>query len=236
MFGLMPFSISLYSQKYIADYEVANEEVLRDIPEEYLNKVRNDLVIAYQHTSHGTHVSYGVYGLQDYKEGDDLLFGVSGSSQTDKLEFRDYAMSSYAPAGVDGSDLSHNETAFIQTSRNYLDSPENASVNVIMWSWCDIAGHNVAGNYLPGMTSLIEEYGPGGSKIGSEEGQRDLPVKFIFMTGHANLNANTGEGNPKSQAALINEYCNENAQYCLDYYSIDSHDMNDHYWEDVGDD
>jgi len=67
----------LYSQKYIADYEVAKEDVLRSIPEEYINKARNELVIAYQHTSHGTHVSKGVFGLPDYKTGDDILFGIS---------------------------------------------------------------------------------------------------------------------------------------------------------------
>ena len=160
----------VYSQQYIADYSVAKEEVLRSIPEEYINKVRSEFVIAYQHTSHGTHVSRGVFGLQDYKDGDDALFAISSSHEAGKFEFRDYALSSYAPAGINGSDLSINETAFIQTTRNYLDAPENANANVVMWSWCNIAGHDAAGNYLPGMDSLVAEYSTGGTKIGTGTG------------------------------------------------------------------
>ena len=68
---LMPFllllSNQLYSQQYIADYAVAKEEVLRKIPAEFIHKARRELVVAYQHTSHGTHVSRGIYGLPDYK-------------------------------------------------------------------------------------------------------------------------------------------------------------------------
>lgn len=229
-------SVPLSSQQFIADYSVARESVLRSIPVEYINTARSELVIAYQHTSHGTHVSRGVFGLQDYKSGDGQLFGVSETSETGKLEFRDYALENYAPPGVTAIDLSVDEEAFIETTRNYLDAPENATVNVIMWAWCDISGHNPAGNYLPGMTSLISEYGPGGSKIGTGAGQREVPVSFIFMTGHANQNDNTGTREPKEQAETINTYCNSNQQFCLDYYSIDTHDMDDTYYEDAGDD
>jgi hypothetical protein len=234
--GLLFLYQPVVSQEYIADYRVAKESTLRNIPVEYINKARTELVIAYQHTSHGTHVSRGVFGLQDYKEGDLTLFGVSETPDADKLEFRDYALEDYAPPGVTAIDLSVDETAFIQTTRNYLDAPENATVNVVMWSWCNIAGHDPASNYLPGMDSLISEYGPGGSKIGSGEGQRELPVSFIYMTGHANKNANTGPLNPKEQAQLITDSCEFKQQFCLDYYSIDTHDMEDTYYEDAGDD
>jgi len=86
------------------------------------------------------------------------------------------------------------------------------------------------------MDSLTSEYGEGGPTVGTGPGQREAPVTFVFMTGHANANANTGPMNPKSQADLINAHCNAHGYFCLDYYSIDSHDMNDNYWEDVGDD
>jgi len=234
MAGLLAFPA--FPQQYIADHTVATEAVIRGIPESYINQARSDLVVAYQHTSHGTHVAYGVYGLQDYKTGDDLLFGVSTSGQPGKLDFRDYALESYAPSGVTAIDLSVDEDAFIQTTRNYLDAAENEDVNVVMWSWCDITGHNVSGNYLPGMASLISEYGPGGTKIGTGPGQRVNAVTFVFMTGHAVLNANTGALQPAPQAELIKNYCNSHGYFCLDYYSIDSHDMDGNYYPDVGDD
>jgi len=222
---------------FIADHTTALEEALRGIPEQYITYARENFHIAYQHTSHGTHVSRGVFGLPDYKDGDDKLFGVSLNKQeTGKLTFYDYAVQSYAADGETATDLSFDETGFIQATRNFLDDPGNAHVNVVMWSWCDIAGHNVSENYLPGMTDLISEYGEGGAKIGTSAGQRKNPVHFIFMTGHANENNNIGDGKPASQAELINNYCRENEQFCLDYYSIDSHDMEENYWEDVNDD
>jgi hypothetical protein len=202
----------------IADHTIAYEDILRSIPDEYINAARNDLHIAYQHTSHGTHVSYGMFGLPGYKAGDETRFAISNNDpQADKLDFRDYAMASY----TDASDLSQNETAFIQGTRDYLDDPDNSEINVVMWSWCNIAGHDVAGNYIPGMQTLINEY---------------PSVSFIFMTGHANQNNNVGDGNPKNQADLILDYCKENNFYCLDYYGIDTHCMDDNYWEDAGDD
>ena len=221
----------------IADHTIAFEDILRSIPDEYISAARNNLHIAYQHTSHGTHVSYGMFGLPGFMAGDDILFGISNNDpQPNKLDFRDYAMASYAEAGVDASDLSRNETAFIQATRNYLDDPDNSEINVVMWSWCNIAGHDVAANYIPGMQTLINEYAEGGSKIGSGAGQRENSVSFIFMTGHANKDDNVGDGKPKNQAELITNYCAENNFYCLDYYGIDTHDMDGNYWEDAGDD
>jgi len=86
------------------------------------------------------------------------------------------------------------------------------------------------------MGTLISEYGASGTKIGTGSGQRVTPVTFIFMTGHANVNDNVGDGKPKNQAELITAYCDTNKQYCLDYYSIDTHDMDDNYRDDTGDD
>ena len=220
----------------IASDSVAFESVLRDIPTNYIEAARNNLHIAYQHTSHGTHVSYGLFGLPDYKPGDETLFAITNNSpQSGKLDFRDYAMASYAESGIDASDLSRDETAFIQATRNYLDDAGNSEINVVMWSWCNIAGHDVANNYLPGMQTLINEYSEGGSKIGTGTGQRQNAVTFIFMTGHANRDSNVGDGKPKNQANLIIDYCRENKFYCLDYYGIDTHDMDGNYWEDAGD-
>jgi hypothetical protein len=221
---------------FIAGNEIANEEVLRSIPEEYINKARENFVVSYQHTSHGTHVTRGIYGLPDYKPGDDVLFAVSrDKTEKGKLTVFDNELEEYSPKGVEAVDLSTNETGFVETTRNYLNLPENSDVNVIMWSWCNIKGHDVSGNYLPGMETLISEYGKGGSKIGTGKGMREKPVHFIFMTGHANAGDNVGDGKPKNQADLIIDYCKKNQHFCLDYYSIDTHDMDGNYWEDAGD-
>jgi hypothetical protein len=233
----LPNPPGITGTEFIGNQLVATDAVLRAIPREYIDKARQNLHIAYQHTSHGTHVARGLFGLPGFKPGDDQLFGITNKNpQANKLDFNDLVISAYAEPGVDASDLSRNETAFIQATRNYLDDPVNARINVVMWSWCDIAGHNPSGNYLPGMTQLISEYGIGGSKIGTGQGQRENAVTFIFMTGHANKNNNVGDKKPKNQADLIIEYCEDNKQLCLDYYGIDTHDMSGKYWEDTGDD
>jgi len=225
--GLFLFITLGFSQQFIADYSVAKEEVLRSIPQQYIDYARDNYKIVYWHTSHGTHVYRGLCGLPDYKTGDDILYAITNNNTTSgKLDFHD----------IYGKDLSVQETTFDDITRTYLDDPVNANINVVMWSWCDITGHDPANNYLPLMQDLIDEYGEGGSKIGSGDGQRVVPVKFIFMTGHAVANANTGDGKPKDQAAIITDYCNTNNYLCLDYYSIDSHDMNDKQWDDVSDD
>jgi hypothetical protein len=226
---------SIKAGPYIADYSVAKEGILRSIPQMYIDSARTLLHVAYQHTSHGTHVTYGIFGLKDFKSGDNILFGVTNNNPTsNKLDFNDYALGDYAESGHDASDLSREETAFIQATRNFLDDPDNAQINVVMWSWCSINGHSVSSNYLAGMQQLINEYGKNGSKIGTNNGQRIQPVYFVFMTGHAEGD-NIGVGLPKNQADLIINFCNQNHQLCLDYYSIDTHDMSDNYWDDTND-
>jgi hypothetical protein len=222
------------SSSYVADYRVATEAALRAIPDSLINTARTTLHVAYNHTSHGTHVSYGAYGLPDYKTDDATKFGITRNSVADanKLDFHDGEISGTYP---DLSTADSDWSAWRDQVRAYLNDPANSVINVMMWSWCDITGHSVL-NYLSSMQTLIDEYGSGGSKIGTGGGHtRTTPVTFIFMTGHANVGANTGAGNPRDQAALITDYCDTHGYFCIDYYSIDTHAMDDTYYEDTGD-
>lgn len=210
---------------YIADHMIAKDSVLRSIPIAYIDLARKNSRIAYQHTSHGTHVSKGLFGLPGFKSGDSALFGITNNALTrdaDKLDFHDNAI-------VNPSDLSTADSdwdAWLTANRTYLDA--HPEINILLWSWCDISNHNVA-KYLSSATTIIGEYGAGGSK------GRTNPVTFIFMTGHANLANNTGSGKPKAQAKLITDYCTANGYFCIDYYAIDTHDMADIYYEAAGD-
>ena len=227
-------TIASVTGKYIADYTVAKDSVLRSIPDTYINTARTTLHVAYNHTSHGTHVSYGVYGLPGFKTGDATKFGVTNAADDPaKLDFHDNEIGG---AYGDLSTADANWATWRDQVRAYLDDADNANINVMMWSWCDITGHSVP-TYLSSMQTLINEYGAGGSKIGTGPGKtRTTPVTFIFMTGHANGDANTGAGMPRDQAKLITDYCTAHGYYCIDYYSIDTHAMNDTYYEDASDD
>ncbi len=223
----------------VVGHELAKEAVLRAIPTAYVDAARASLHVAYQHTSHGTHVSYGLFGLQDYKSGDAARFGITNDASppdAPKLDFHDYGVPG---AYVDLSTADADWPAWVDQNRAFLDDPANSSINVVMWSWCDITGHDVAGGYLPSMQALIDEYGAGGAKIGTGGGRtRTTPVTFVFMTGHAYQNGggNLGAGKPKDQADLITAYCAARAYLCLDYWSIDSHDMDGNYYADATDD
>jgi hypothetical protein len=214
--------------------EVATEAALRSIPAAYVANARTGLHVAYFHTSHGTHVAYGLYGLEAFKAGDETRFAVSAAGEAGKLDFQDH----YASASP-YQDLSQADAgwpAWVSQVSAYLDDPANAEINVMMWSWCDITGHDVSGGYLPSMQSLIDLYGEGGSRVGSGAGKtRTVPVTFVFMTGHAYTD-NLGAGKPKDQADLITAYCAANGYWCLDYYSIDSHGMDGRYYPDATDD
>ena len=218
----------------VVGHELAKESILRSIPSSNIAAARKNLHVAYFHTSHGTHVSFGLYGLQGYKPGDETLYAVSTSAESGKLDFQDYAFISPGYQDLSGADA--NWAAWVSQVEAYLDDAANAEINVMMWSWCDITGHDVSGGYLPSMQTLIGAYGSGGTKIGTGTGKtRSTPVSFVFMTGHA-YSDNVGIKKPKNQADLITAYCAAHNYWCLDYYSIDSHDMDGNYWSDASDD
>ncbi len=230
----------------VAGQLAAREEVLRLIPAEAVEAARTGLHVAYQHTSHGTHVSYGLFGLPGYRPGDATRFAITNGAEpavAGSLDFHDY-YSDGDPSGLGGNwvpDLSlgvdaltDGQPAFVHATRTYLDAAGNQDINVVMWSWCSITGHNVQ-YYLDGMQTLIGEYGPGGSRLGAGPGDRTVPVAFIFMTGHAERDSNAGAGHPAEQAALITEFCEENGYWCLDYFSIDTHAMDGTEHADAGD-
>lgn len=223
------------SGETIADAKVAYESVLRNIPDDVLQTIRSNFDVFYVHSSHGTHVAFGAFGLPDYKKGDKKKFDLQYHKEGDKLVFRDFCQQEPPPYTV--FDLSEADKEgwgqWLSDSRSWLENSDNQSTNVFMWSWCDITGHDVKA-YCEAMETLISEYGQGGSKVGPGK-VRENPVHFIFMTGHAVKNANIGEGLPKNQADYIINFCKTRGYFCLDYYSIDTTTMEGVYYDDTGD-
>ncbi|MCP4679177.1 MAG: hypothetical protein GY854_27525, partial [Deltaproteobacteria bacterium] len=91
-----------------------------------------------------------------------------------------------------------------------------ADINVVMWAWCSINGHNIE-TYLSNMETLIGEYGPGGTNPRAATN----PVTFVFMTGHSEGSNST----PRTAAQQIRTHCETNSRWLVDYYDIESHDM-----------
>ncbi len=123
-----------------------------------------------------------------------------------------------------GSDLSqgdwvdaNGDTPWVVGTRELLDHADNAHINVVMWSWCSINGHD-AQRYLDNMEKLIAEY---------------PEIVFVFMTGHAeglgeDLSPNTVHYNNE----LIREHVAANNRWLYDFADIEAYDPDGlYYWD-----
>ncbi|MCP4214162.1 MAG: hypothetical protein GY765_05875, partial [bacterium] len=212
-------ALPLAAQDYIADYGKSKESVLRSIPEWALDAAKNNLHILYTGTSHSSQTTDGMRGLLQYKSGDETLFDVTfdGNPIAGKLDIH------YRRAS--GTDLSHDSldanghTGYYTGTVQYLDS--HPEINVVMWSWCSIEGHNVQ-IYLDNFQELIDMYKAGGSKGRTSANE----VTFVFMTGYARGNdSDTPESpyirSPYQNHKRITDYCKAYGYFCLDYWSQD---------------
>ncbi len=187
------------------------------IPDSAINQAKSLLHIAYEHTSHGSQLITGMNALRDFPAfGSKFQWGNVPDDDT-ILDLQDNAM-------PDGIDLSSGEYQWYEATRNYLNNSANADVNVIMWSWCNIGGHDIE-YYLGRMEALIDEYGEGSIS-------HPVPVQFIFMTGHAN---GGGEGDSSdSRNQLIRQHCIANNRILFDFADIENYDPDNNYYLDKG--
>jgi len=193
---------------------------ITQIPQSWIEEAKNDLHIAYGHTSHGRQiVTEGMAGLVDFANNGgkglnlpDSIFAWNNGGTGEALDMHDYAMAGdvgYFPQWV-------NET------REYLDNPANSDINVIMWSWCGQVDERYASGvlwdqYLGPMTQLEVDY-PG--------------VTFIYMTGHVDIHDDV---NNKAANDSIRSYCQNNDRWLFDFADFDRHDPDGNYYEFVHD-
>lgn len=200
----------LSNSNTIADYRVARESVLRSIPQSAIDAAKNNLKIYFFHTSHGSRVVTGMSGLLNYKSGDSAKFAFTsgGSPVSGSLYFQEA-----------GYDLSANEGTWDASVRTYLNA--HPEINVVMGSWCDPADHDHY-SYITRMEALIAEY---------------PTITFVFMTGHPNGDGENLIGNTAYHChATVAEHCRTHNRYCIDYWSIETHGMDDVYYPYANDD
>lgn len=178
-----------------------------NIPNEYIEAARNDLVIAYGHTSHGSQLITGMEGLIDFA-GDEYAFGSQNS---------DSVLTLYDTPFSGAYDLGNpNFTAWADATENYLN--DHSEVNVVIWSWCgqvsDASQENIE-TYLTLMNNLEFEH---------------PEVMFVYMTGH--LDGTGEEGNLHIRNEQIRAYCEENKKILYDFADIESYDPDNIYYLD----
>ncbi len=200
------------------------------IPEEWINEAKNELHIAYQHTSHGSQVVTGMNALRAFPAFGTRYDWDDAGARAGALDLDDYGIPSN---GIpDSGDLSqgdyeyaNDDTPWVIVTRLLLDDPANYHINVIMWSWCDIGGHDMP-RYLSNMEKLISEYGVGGTNPRAA----DHPVMFVFMTGHANGGGEDDSSDSRNK--IIRQHCIDNDRILFDFSDIENYDPDGNYFLD----
>jgi hypothetical protein len=178
---------------------------LSKIPDEWINMAKENLHIAYAHTSHGHQITIGMNVLESrlgakYAWNDGPLAG--------SLDMDDNF--------VDGDLGNPDRTTWEQRTREYLAL--NADVNVVIWSWCGEVSDATEANintYLNLMNGL----------------ETDFPnVKFVYMTGHLDGTGEAGILHLRNEQ--IRKYCKDNNKYLYDFNDIESYDPDGKYYRD----
>ncbi len=190
---------------------------LNSVPGAWVTQAAADLHIAYNHTSHGSHITRGMNALESFPAyGDTYEWSDDGSAG---LDLDDNGI----PCGA--SDLSQGDsidgngvTPWVTCTRDFLDLPANDHINVIMWSWCSINEHD-AQRYVDNMEILVSEY---------------PDVNFVFITGHAE-----GQGEDMTPGSvhynneLIRQHCQSNGRILFDFADIEAYDPDGAYYWDL---
>ncbi len=192
---------------------------LSDIPESAIEQAKNTLHIAYQHTSHGSQLVTGMDTLASFPAFGDLYAWDDSGQEANALDLDDYGI----PAACE--DLSQGDlvdgdgdTPWVVGTRIFLDADANSHINVIMWSWCSIEGHD-AQRYVDNMDKLVEEY---------------PDVTFIYMTGHAQgQGEDTTPDSVHYNNQLIRAHCAANDRWLFDFADIEAYDPEDEYFWDL---
>ena len=205
------FSLSVFSQGFIIDHNCTK---LDSIPESAINLAKQNLHIAYGHTSHGSQLITGMTGLDGQTDlvgykGDIYKWNEGGTSGA--LDIDDYFGS---------GDLGHNgDTTWAPVTRTYLAS--HTDVNVVMYSWCG----GVSDNTTAGIQIYLDKM---------NELEQDFPnVTFVYMTGHSESYA---DAKTKANNKQIRDYCKANNKILYDFFDIESYNPDGTYFEFVDDD
>ena len=189
----------------VADHLAAD---LSLVPEAWITAAKENLHIAYGHTSHGSQIITGMNGLDAFMGGTGE-YAWNDGPLAGALDLDDYFMS---------GDLGNpDRTTWATRTRTYLDNAANADVNVVMWSWCGQASTTIDNIdiYLGLMEDLIADY-PG--------------VTFVFMTGH--LDGGGLTGNLHLANEHIRNHCRAYDLVLFDFADIETYDPDGNWFGD----
>jgi len=210
-----------FAEAIVADHNAAAD--FNNIPSYWIERAKDHLHIAYQHTSHGSQLVTGMTALKNFPPFAAVYdWSDNGSSG---LDLDDYGIPGCADLSQGDYIDEYGVTPWVTATRNLLNNSANYHVNVIIWSWCSINNHNIQ-RYLDNMEILVSEYSQGGSNPRAA----DHPVKFVFMTGHAEGQGEGGFIHTANQQ--IRQHCIDNNRILFDFADIENYDPDGNYYYD----
>jgi len=218
-------SVCAWSEGFVVDHSCTD---LSQIPDEWVTKAKAELHVIYKHTSHGSQIISGMNALKSFPDfGNTYAWSDTHSGDASSLSLDDRAFKSPYPDLSQGdTDGNNNGIAdWADWTRELLEDPDFINVNVILWSWCNIAGHDIP-RYLRSMEWLIAQFGKGGTAARAAA----HPVQFVFITGHANGGGENDSSD--SQNRLIREHCRTHDRMLFDFADLENYDPDNNYFLD----
>lgn len=192
---IIPYAVLFGQSSIIVDHNCTD---ISSIPTEWVDSAKNNLYIAYGHTSHGSQLSSGMNAIEAYFTSGQYDWSHSGG--TGELHL-------FEGDGYDSGYMDHDcgYSGWDDETREYLDLfPE---CNVIIWSWCgQVNSVDLTSHYLNPMEQLEIEY---------------PNVKFVYMTGH--LEGLGPSGSVYTANQQIRDYCINNNKILYDFADIEKY-------------
>jgi hypothetical protein len=188
---------------------------LDGIPQTAIDQAVATLHIAYQHTSHGSQIITGMNSLESFPAFAGKYNWDDSGHDTDALDLDDMGIPGCMDLSQGDSIDGQGVTPWVTATRALLDNPDNSHINVVLWSWCSINGHD-AQRYVDNMEILIAEY---------------PDVAFVFMTGHAEgqgLDMTPNGVHYNNQ--LIRQHCQNRSRWLFDFADIESYNPDGNYF------
>ncbi len=216
---LFGWQINVLSQGIVIDHTCTNITV---IPESVIIQAKASLHIGYGHTSHGSQLTTGMTGLITFANNGGLGLSLPNNIFAWNNGGTNGALDLEEGDGYGSGWLDHDcgyYPAWVNETREYLDDPSHADVNVIIWSWCGQVSsrseQEMIDTYLAPMTQLESEY---------------PSITFVYMTGHADGTGLSGNLHLRNQQ--IRNYCITNNKVLYDFYDIECYDPDESYFGD----
>jgi hypothetical protein len=200
---------------------------ISQIPIKWIDKAKQGLHIAYNHTSHGSQLITGLDALEEYPDfADTYAWHDTINGDTNSLSLDDRGIPGEADLSQGDKDSDGDGIAdWAEDTYDYLSHTDNNVTNVVMWSWCNIKNHNIT-LYLNSMEWLIAQFDEGGSAPRASQ----HPVKFVFMTAHANGGGENDSSDTPNN--IIRDHVLTYDRILFDFSDIENYDPDNNYYLD----